>query len=73
MRVKEGFPAYKAGIRPGMKVLEIDNIELIDSVNYCKYIEYWSIRKDSLAIKCVDSKGEVNSYKLKSRLPEYLE
>jgi hypothetical protein len=71
MSVVKGSPAFKVGIKPGMKVLEIDGIVLRNSQNYCKYIDNLSALQDSLVIKCEDSKGEMQSYKLERELPAH--
>jgi hypothetical protein len=56
-----------------MKLLELDGIDLRDTENYCRHIEYWWIPRDSIAIRCEDSEGEITTFKLKSTLPELLE
>ena len=55
------------GIRPGMKILEINDVELNEEWGICEYINSGFGLRETIHIELADSSGGVKSYTLEKQ------
>lgn len=64
--VIEQSNAYKKGVRPNMKVLEIDSLDFENGNNFCDYVNHEL--RDKIFLQLIDSHGQKFEYHIKKTI-----